>query len=108
MTRRTMLAFPAGLLLALGLEGQEKKEDLIRVSGQVKAIFKEKSSFDITISNSGASRTIYYTPETSFTIRNGPGKLEDLKVGLRVICLGKATGDKYVAVRIDLREVSEK
>jgi hypothetical protein len=34
------------------------------------------------------------TPETRFTYRNGPGKAEDLKEGLRVICLGKATGGK--------------
>jgi hypothetical protein len=102
-----MLTIPAGLFLALGLSGQEKKEDLIRVSGHVKVIYKDKSSFDLTVSNAGATRTVYYTPETRFTYRNGPGNAEDLKEGLRVICLGKTTGDRYVAQRIDLREVSK-
>jgi hypothetical protein len=106
MTRRIMLAFPAGILLTLGLGGQEKKkEEPIRLSGRVKVIYKEKSSFDVTTGSPGVGiRTVFYTPETRFTFRNGPGKAEDLKEGLRVICLGKAAGDKYVAERIDLRE----
>jgi hypothetical protein len=50
-------------------------------------------------------RQVVYTPETKYTKRNKPGgSLDELKDGVRVICVGKFDENaRLMASRIDIR-----
>jgi len=112
ITRKTIASFVAviiGIVLSLtltnGARAQEKsaakpKED--RLSGTVQMISKDTST--ITLKKDGATRSVVYNNETKYTKQNKPGSLDDVKEGLRVICLGKFDEkNRLVATRIDVR-----
>jgi Cu/Ag efflux protein CusF len=76
------------------------KED--RVSGTIRMINKDTST--ITVRKDNMDHQVVYSVDTKYTKRNKPGKIEDVKEGVRVICLGKFDEKKrLVASRIDVR-----
>jgi Cu/Ag efflux protein CusF len=76
------------------------KED--RVSGTVRMISKDTST--ITVRKGSMDHQVVYSNETKYTKRNKPAKMEDVKEGVRVICLGKYDEKhRLVANRIDVR-----
>ncbi len=102
-----MLVF--SLVLVPGLFSQIKTDPqskLDRLEGTVQSI--DKAKMTLIIRERGTSNldyTVIYNDKTTYTFRNGPAKLEDLKDGVRIIALGKAEGtNKLVAVRIDIRQ----
>ncbi len=98
----------SSLMLVPGLFGQFKtdpKTKLDSIEGIVQTIDKEKMT--MVIRQKGTSNldyTISFNDKTMYTFRNREGKAEDVKVGVRVVALGKAEGtNKLVATRIDVR-----
>jgi hypothetical protein len=106
-----LIRLSLGVLLALALAtqgvAQEKKkaaqakED--RVSGTIQMMNKDTST--LTVRTSGnIQRTVVYNADTKFTKVNKPGSLDEVKEGVRVICLGKFDEkSRLVATRIDVR-----
>ncbi len=97
-----------GILLALALAtqgvAQEKKKAANgdRVSGTIQAMNKDASTF--TVRRGSMQRTVVYSADTKFTKVNQPGSIDELKEGVRVICLGKFDEKgRLVATRIDVR-----
>ena len=112
ITRKTIPTFVAlilgivlSLTLATGARAQEKpaaqpKED--RLSGAVQMIDKKTST--ITLRKDNMTRSVVYNSDTKYTKRDKPGSLDDVKEGVRLICLGKFDEKKrLVATRIDVR-----
>ena len=111
ITRKTLsIAVFLGIVLSLILvpraNAQEKKaatkskED--RLSGRVQMISKDTST--ITLRKGNVDRSVVYNDTTKFTMRNKPAKLEDVKEGRRLICMGKFDEKtRLVATRIDIR-----
>lgn len=96
------------LLLAPGLFSQIKQDPntkLDSIEGTVQSI--DKTKMTLVIREKGTSNldyTIIYNDKTIYTYRNGPGKAEDVKEGVRIVALGKANGaTKLDAARIDIR-----
>ena len=75
----------------------------LRIEGTVVLISKDSSK--ITVQQQGnVRRTVLYDEKTRFSFRNKPGSIDQLKEGVRVICLGKENDKKdYLATRIDIR-----
>ena len=104
-----MIAVAPSLVLASPLMAQadeEKKQGKVtslRIEGTVVLISKDSSK--ITVQQQGnVRRTVLYNEKTRFTFRNKPGSIDQLKEGIRVICLGKENDKKdYLATRIDIR-----
>jgi hypothetical protein len=71
------------------------------------AIDKQKSEIMIRQRKStNIQWTVAYTPDTKFSKRNVAGTLDQVKVGLRLICegsFGKDEKNKMTAARIDVR-----
>jgi hypothetical protein len=103
------IALVSSLALVAGLQAQATKDEktgLDRLEGVVLSVYKDKSEVRIRQSKTtGTEWTIVYTPETKFTYRNAEGTLENVKEGVRVICLGSFASDKarLTAARIDVR-----
>jgi hypothetical protein len=106
-----LIRFSLGVLLALALVSQgvaqEKKkaappkED--RVSGTIQTMNKDASSFTVRTSGN-IQRTVVYNADTKFTKVNQPGSIDEVKEGVRVICVGKFDEKaRLVATRIDVR-----
>lgn len=104
-----LIHLAVGVVVALGLVtdlvAQEKKAAQAkeqRLSGRVRMISKDTST--ITIVRDNVQRQVVYDANTKFTVRNKPGSLDDVKEGVRVICLG-TFGEKarFMATRIDVR-----
>src|SRR5512135_46301 len=96
------------LVLCFGLFAQVKKDAKTgqdRVEGTIQALNKAESS--LTLVQTGVTTKpswhIVYNDQTKFTIRNKPGKVDELKEGQRVIVLGKYDKDVLTATRIDIR-----
>jgi hypothetical protein len=103
MTRRTFAGLFAATALPLTLVSQEKQED--RLDGRVQVLDKDKSTFTMTIKGGTVQRHVIYSGDTKFTFRNKAGSIDQLKEGVRVICLGKFDADgRLMATRIDIRE----
>ncbi len=87
--------------LAAPMVAQDKKED--RLSGRVHMVNKETST--ITIRTSGnTQRYVVYSASTKFTLGNKDGSLDEVKDGVRLICLGKYDDKaRLVASRIEVR-----
>jgi Cu/Ag efflux protein CusF len=113
ITRKTYSSFIAvflgivlSLLLVPRVNAEEKKaatkSKQDRLSGRVQMISKDTST--ITLRKGTVDRHVVYNDTTKFTMRNKPAKLEDLKEGRRVICLGKFDEKtRLVATHIDIR-----
>jgi len=94
------------LVLGAGLYAQVKKDSktgLDRIEGTIQSMNKDKSTLSIVQTGTRATWQVVYNDQTKFTRRNEPAKLEDLKDGQRVICLGKYEKDQLTASRIDIR-----
>ena len=76
-----------------------------RLDGRVQNINKATSEFQMRVGN--VVRTVVWTSKTQWTYRNGPGSADNLKDGIRVICVGKFEGLKLVADRVDFREATK-
>lgn len=103
------VALVSSLGLAAGLHAQattDQKTKLDRLEGTVVSIDKQKSEITLRQKNTTNMQwVVAYTPETTFSYRNAKGALDDVKVGLRLICLGSfgAEKSKLTAERIDVR-----
>jgi hypothetical protein len=106
-----LIRLSLGVLLALALAtqgvAQEKKkvaapkED--RVSGTIQVMNKDASSFTVRTSGN-IQRTVVWNADTKFTKVNQPGSVDEIKEGVRVICMGKFDEkSRLVATRIDVR-----
>jgi hypothetical protein len=106
---RILMWLSLGVLLALFLASQglaqkkkvaKVKED--RVSGTVQMINKDTST--ITVRRGNLQRQVVYNADTKFTKVNKPGSLDEVKEGVRVICLGKYNDKvQLIATRVDVR-----
>ena len=106
---------PVAIVLALSLVvvaggavyGQVKKDPktgLDRIDGTIQSMNKEKSTLTLKQStDAGLVWHVAYNSQTTFTYRNGPGKVEDMKEGVRIYALGKFEKDVLTASRIDIR-----
>jgi hypothetical protein len=87
-------------------QAEEKKAQpkLDRISGTIHMINKDTSVITVRTRNN-QMRQVVYTPETKYTKRNKPGgSLDELKDGVRVICVGKFDENaRLMASRIDIR-----
>jgi len=104
-----LIAVCVGIAMVFGastqLVAQKKssKSDIVRYDGRVTNVSKDKSL--LTIQSKSGPLQITYTAKTTFTYRNKPGTVDDVKEGRRVIVLLDATQkDKLVAARIDVRD----
>ncbi len=102
-----ILALVLTLVLGAGLYAQVKKDaktGLDRVTGLIQDLNKEK--FTLTLKQAGTVAKFWqvtFNDKTTITLRNKPAKIEDLKLGLRVIILGKVEKDIINASRIEIR-----
>jgi len=104
-----VLMLISSLVLAPGLFSQIKQDPqskLDSIEGTVQSIDKVKMT--LVVRERGTSNldyTIIYNDKTTYTYRNGPAKVEDVKDGVRIVVLGKAEGaNKLNAARIDIRQ----
>jgi hypothetical protein len=76
-----------------------------RIQGVVQSVNKETSTINVKDSKTGLVRAVVFSDATKYTKVNQPGSsLDDLKMGTRVICLGKFDDKaRLVAARIDIR-----
>ena len=105
-----LIRFSLGVLLALALVSQgvaqEKKKaaqpKLDRVSGTIQIMNKDTST--LTVRSGNIQRTVIYNADTKFTKVNKPGSIDEVKEGVRIICVGKFDEKaRLVATRIDVR-----
>ena len=86
------------------LTAADKPDRRDRLSGTIRMIKKDSSEIVIRPRNSANQRTVVYTGDTKFTLRNKPSSMDEVKEGRRVICLGKMDDkNRLVATRIDVR-----
>lgn len=120
MTRRLSLALRLclGALLTLFLvapaQAQETKAKakakapaakLARVEGNIHMIDKATKTVTVQVRGKTEQKQVLYADTTSFTFRNKPGTVADLKDGRHVICLGDFNDKlQLVAKRIDVRD----
>jgi hypothetical protein len=95
------------LVCSISLSAQVRKDTetgLDRVSGVVQSVDKAKSTIVIR-QQSGPNWTIAFDAKTKFSKANEPSTLDEVKEGVRVICLGKAAEKdmKLQAERIEVR-----
>ncbi len=89
------------LVMASQMLAQEKKP--IEYSGRVTSINKDTKTITLQVKTSVIH--VKYNDKTQYTFRNQPGKIDDVKEGLRVIVLADPAQPKeIVALRIDVRE----
>lgn len=76
-----------------------------RIDGVVQSVDKANSTINVTDHKTKIVRTVVFSDATKYTKVNQPGSaLDDLKVGTRVICLGKFDEkQRLVAGRVDIR-----
>jgi hypothetical protein len=109
MRMNCLIAWFAGVLLMLTLaivasaQDQKKssaKED--RLSGTVHTIDEDASA--IIIRQGAVQRRVIYNAETTFTIQNKPGSIDDVIVGRKVNCLGSFNEkSQLLATRVEIR-----
>ena len=88
------------LAMAQAKKVAQPKED--RISGIVQMIDKKTST--ITVRRDSVFRQVIYNENTKFTKVNKPGSLDEVKEGVRVICLGKFDEKaRLIATRVDVR-----
>ena len=96
------------LVMVPGLLAQATKDaktGLDRLEGNVVSVDKDKST--MMIRQRGSNNvvwTITYDAKTTFTYRNQPSAVDEVKDGRRVIVLGKFDeSNKMAATRVDVR-----
>jgi Cu/Ag efflux protein CusF len=73
-----------------------------KVDGRVHMI--DKATSTITLRKGTVEKHVVYSDQTKFTKQNKPASLEDVKEGVRVICVGKFDEkNRLVATRVDVR-----
>ncbi len=77
-----------------------------RFDGTVMSINKDTSTITIRQTGKNATWQIVYSKETTFTYRNQPSTIDEVKDGRRIIVLGsfEKGSNKMTATRIDVRE----
>jgi len=104
------LVLACSLILVSGLSAQVKKDaetGLDRLSGRVQDIDKEKSIIRILQKDTtNAFWDVVYNDKTTFTYRNKPSSLAELKARQDIICLGKTEGKRLTASRVDIRDTA--
>jgi len=104
-----MLTLAISLAAVPPLAAQTKKDKnsgLDRIEGTIESLDEEKRSLRVRQRNrANMVWTILYTGETAISYRNEDTTAEDLKVGRRVIALGRFAEDsvKLQALLIDIR-----
>lgn len=104
-----MLTLAFSLAAVPPLAAQTKKDKssgLDRIEGTIESLDKQKRSMRVRQRNrANMVWTVLYTDETAISYRNEDATAEDLKVGRRVIALGRfAEGSvKLQALLIDIR-----
>lgn len=115
MRRRVFIAIGlcVGVLMAgsvvVPLEAQKKEEkpsaSSDRVEGNVQSIDKATKTVAVRLRGKTTSQDVVFSDTTSFTFRNKPATLEEVKDGRHVICLGKLNDkNQLIATRIDVRD----
>lgn len=110
MSVRAFLAIAVGaclLLLTLPASAQTKGAEpkLDRLDGRIQQVEKAAGVMTILVGRSNVPRKVVFNAETKYTTRNqAKGSVDDLKDGVRVICVGKFNDqNQLVAARIDIR-----
>jgi ABC-type transport system involved in cytochrome bd biosynthesis fused ATPase/permease subunit len=109
ITRVLLLGLVASVGLLASVQAQARKDaatKLDRIDGTVTDVRTDKSEFMVRQSKTNnVVWTIAFTADTKFTYRNAEAKVEDVKTGRRVICLGKFGTEKstMTAARVDVR-----
>jgi hypothetical protein len=107
------LAVVVSLVLTPMVQAQAKqdpKTGLFRIEGSVTAINTDKATITVKEASSvNITWTVAYDKDTAYTVMNADGKLDDVKVGQQVICLGKIPDPEkakthLTAVRIEVRK----
>jgi hypothetical protein len=84
-------------------KGKAPKQE--RVDGTVETIDKAAHSLTVRARPDGVLRQVLFTDKTVVTILNKGASIDDVKAGLRVICVGQPNEKGLlVAARIDLRQ----
>ena len=93
------------LAMVAGAQEKKKKEAGDRVSGTIQTINKDTKTISVRQSSGNVQRQVVYSDSTQITNQNKPGgTLDELKEGVRVICIGKFNDKtQLVATRIDIR-----
>ncbi len=113
-TRHVSLAFALAILSTLvtaataRAQAKPEGDGLYRIEGTVIGVDKQASTVSIRQrSHTNMAWTIHYDDATSFSYRNAPSSLDDVKNGRRIICLGryqkKDGRNEMTAVVIDVR-----
>jgi hypothetical protein len=95
------------LVCSVSLSAQVRKDTetgLDRISGVVQSVDKAKSTIVIR-QQTGPNWTIVFDAKTKFSKANEPSTVDEVKEGVRVICLGKAAekDSTLQAQRIEVR-----
>jgi hypothetical protein len=104
-----VLTLAFSLAVAPPLAAQTKKDPksgLDRIEGTIVSLNKEKRSMRLRQRNrANMYWTVLYTEETAITYQNEDTTTDDLKVGARVIVLGRFSEDdnKLTALLIEIR-----
>lgn len=101
MNRRAFIrvAVPFGFAGAITLAA-EKRPD--RLSGVVKSVDLARHRIEMRMRNGNVVRVINYDANTRFMFNRKPGKVEDVKEGLRVVAIGKFEGVDLNATNISI------
>ncbi len=102
-----ILVLGLALLMCAGLFAQLKKDARSgqdRLDGIIQTFDKGKATMSVRETGSAAAFwQVAYNDKTVVTLKNNPGKIDDLKEGMRVIVLGKFEKDTLTATRIEIR-----
>jgi hypothetical protein len=83
----------------------EKSASEVRVEGNVHMIDIKTKTVTVRLTGKPDRREVVYSDTTAFTFRNKPSKLEEVKEGRRVICVGKLNDkNQLVAKQIEVRD----
>jgi hypothetical protein len=93
---------------ALPAQPELQRNGLYRIEGTVIGVDGEHSTISIRQRGHGSMAwTIHHDDHTSFSYRNAPASLEDVKHGRRIVCIGryekKDGRNEMVAVVVDVR-----
>jgi RecG-like helicase len=104
-----VLALAFSLVLVPCLYSQATKDTKTgqdRFDGTVMSINKDTSTITLRQTGKNPTWTIVYTKDTTYTYRNQPSTVDEVKEGRRVIVLGSFPqgSTKMTASRIDVRE----
>ncbi len=102
-----VLAFSLVLVPCLYSQAtKDTKTGKDRFDGPVMSIDKTTSTITLRQTGKNATWTIVYTKDTTFTYRNQPSTVDEVKEGRRIIVLGsfEKGSNKMTASRIDIRE----